>query len=103
MGCGCGVRDGSLATIGLHQAEVLSVGMLLGVWGSTGCLCVLDLHGLMCALFVCVGCVGVVCENWRVDASIIFCFFLCVLVCACEIPRVFVCVFCVCAECVCVC
>ena len=46
------------------------VGMLLGVWGNTN-VCVPNCLMLMCHLvWVVCWCVGVVCENWRVDASI---------------------------------
>ena len=76
------------------------VGMLLGVWGNTN-VCVPNCLMLMCHLvWVVCWCVGVVCENWRVDASIMhldaglcglvfgcvfvflfFLFFVCSLVC----------------------
>ena len=67
---------------------VWCVGMLLGVWGNTLCECVPGSAHCGVAGLVASWCVGVVCENWRVDASIDqACFgaaaFCCVVVLGC--------------------
>lgn len=62
--CVCGV------VFGRCWVRVWCVGMLLGVWGNTLlCVC-LDLRIVGSLVVVASWCVGVVCENWRVDASI---------------------------------